>query len=446
VAAARGGILGFAVAGLSIAGLLANDGKSLLIGLGFIGLALLMALVLPWRWAGDLDPAPRPFRGRFGGGMLRLSRVILIILPVVGSYQWMASLPVKAFTLEEMAVAYLIPGGRDATQAPVNLQDGYMWGHLESPWTIPNTLKIFYEAGKNPEMAEQNATQRRTSLQRLRLDYPSFSGRVLWVLGLGLLLPVMRRGQTRAQRLRSLLQIGAILAVLASCWPSVKSDYQERYVVHGTIWLPLLFMGVVAWLSTILVREDTPMRRLGAGAAPVLCAAFLVCWSGNPVSLSHLQQRLDPVAMGGKQEFEIQRWGEENMQPQDWLLDTSWMMQGLLLSGVRTVARPPNAYPPGGAPWPAGSWRFTQPWPEEGTDEGEHYALVNFLAMAPDTFSNSQVPIEELITGPDSDTGKAIVSDARWQEVYRTTDTIVRVYRWVPEHRPPGWPRGRQTM
>ena len=60
--------------------------------------------------------------------------------------------------------------------------------------------------------------------------------------------------------------------------------------------------------------------------------------------------------------------------------------------------------------------------------------------------SSSQVPIEELITGPDSDTGKAIVSDARWQEVYRTTDTIVRVYRWVPDHRPPGWPRSRQAM
>ena len=114
--------------------------------------------------------------------------------------------------------------------------------------------------------------------------------------------------------------------------------------------------------------------------------------------------------MGGVQEHEVAAWGHEHLESGDLLLDTSWMMQALLLSGSHTVARAPNAYPPGGAAWPAGAWRFTRPWPEEREASGRYFALVNYLAMAPNTFDAKHAPIEDLITGPDTDMGKAIAN------------------------------------
>ena len=111
--------------------------------------------------------------------------------------------------------------------------------------------------------------------------------------------------------------------------------------------------------------------------------------------------------------------GRENLQSGDLLLDTSWMMQALLLSGEHTIARATNAYPPGGAAWPANSWRFTRPWPQEREASGKYFALVNYLAMAPNTFDATHVPIEDLITEPDTDMGKKIAAQPdRWLEVF----------------------------
>jgi len=424
--ASQGGWRPWLVVGLSVAAALANDGKSLLLSLGFVGLALPMALVVqaktPW---------------------LKLARIALVLGPIIGSYQWMSSLPVKAFTLEEMAVAYLVPGGRGENQAPRNLQTGYMWGHFDDALTIPRTLATFYEAGKNPELAKQNARQLRTSLQRLNLDYPGISWRLPGFMCLALLIPLLRR----RGRFKTAMKLAAVAVVIVSCWPSIKSDYQERYVVHGLTMLPLLLMGGVGIMAKAIVGSATPLRRLTRGAAVIFCAVLLLIWPSNPVGLGHLSERLDPVAMGGTQEHEIGVWGREHLSQGDIMLDTSWMMQGLLLSGSHTIARAENAYPPGGAPWPAGSWRFTRPWPEERPTTGRYFALVNYLAMAPNTFDATHAPIEALITGPDSDMGKSIAAaPALWTEVFRTSDTIVRVYQYQGKGPPRGWQTHRRPM
>ena len=425
VTSTRGGWKSWLVIGVSTAALLANDGKSLLIALGFVGVALPLALITK------------------GGWSLRILRVGLVVAPIVGSYQWMASLPVKAFTLEEMAVAYLVPGGRGAAQAPRNLQTGYMWGHFEDAATVPRTLLTFYEAGKNPELAKQNERQMRTSLQRLSLDYPGFTSRVPIALGLCLLIPLA----VRRDRWNTAVKTAAVGVVLASCWPSIKSDYQERYVVHGAVFLPILMMGGVGLLGRLIIGDRSPTRTLFRGASVIITAVALLAWPANPVGFAQLSDRLDPVAMGGLQEHEVAVWGRENLETGDLLLDTSWMVQGLLLSGQHTVARATNAYPPGGASWPAGSWRFTRPWPEERRSSGRYYALVNYLAMAPNTFDATHVPIEELITEPDSDMGKRIASEPdAWEEVFRTSDTIVRVYRYRGSGPPPRWQTRRRPM
>ena len=435
VKATRGGWLPWLIVGLCCGGLLANDGKSLLISLGFVGMGFVTAVVTPWRrphstWGQQARAVPL--------------RLIVMMLPIVGSYQWMGSLPVKAFTLEEMAVAYLVPGGRGAAQAPRNLQTGYMWGHFDDALTIPRTLMTFYEAGKNPELAEQNKRQLRTSLQRLTLDYPGFTWRVPAFLSLAFLVPIARR---RGERFRTAVQIASVAVILASCWPSIKSDYQERYVVHGAVLIPLLMMGGIDLLARIIVGSRTPMRRLARGAGLMAIASLWMAWPANPVGFAQLSERLDPVAMGGMQEHEVAIWGHAELESGDLLLDTSWMMQALALAGTHTVARASNAYPPGGAPWPAGAWRFTRPWPEERAASGRYFALVNYLAMAPNTFDATHVPIEELITEPDTEIGRAIAAQpAIWKEVFRTSDTIVRIYEYTGAGAPPKWQTRRRPL
>jgi hypothetical protein len=206
-------------------------------------------------------------------------------------------------------------------------------------------------------------------------------------------------------------------------------------------------MGGVGALAKVLIGSQTPMRRLARGAAVITIAFSLLLWPANPVGFAQLKERLNPVAMGGAQEHEVGEWGRENLESGDLLLDTSWMMQALLLSGDHTVTRATNAYPPGGSAWPAGSWRFTRPWPEERTASGRYFVLINYLAMAPNTFDAEHVPIEDLITEPDTPLGKKIASDlSNWNEVFRTSDTIVRVYQWTGPGTPPGWQFKRKAM
>ena len=56
-------------------------------------------------------------------------------------------------------------------------------------------------------------------------------------------------------------------------------------------------------------------------------------------------------------------------------------------------------------------------------------------------------PIEDLITGPDTDMGKAIANKPdEWEEVFRTSDTIVRIYRYRGSGAPPRWQTKRRPM
>ena len=55
--------------------------------------------------------------------------------------------------------------------------------------------------------------------------------------------------------------------------------------------------------------------------------------------------------------------------------------------------------------------------------------------------------IEDLITEPDTDMGKQIAAQPdRWTEVFRTSDTIVRIYKWKGGGPPPGWQTRRRSM
>ena len=67
--------------------------------------------------------------------------------------------------------------------------------------------------------------------------------------------------------------------------------------------------------------------------------------------------------------------------------------------------------------------------------------------MAPNTFDATHVPIEELITEPDTEIGRAIAaSPNQWREVFRTSDTIVRIYEYTGQSTPPRWQTTRRPM
>ena len=67
--------------------------------------------------------------------------------------------------------------------------------------------------------------------------------------------------------------------------------------------------------------------------------------------------------------------------------------------------------------------------------------------MAPNTFDATHAPIEDLITGPDTDMGKSIANNPdAWEEVFRTSDTIVRIYRYQGSGSPPRWQTKRRPM
>jgi len=67
--------------------------------------------------------------------------------------------------------------------------------------------------------------------------------------------------------------------------------------------------------------------------------------------------------------------------------------------------------------------------------------------MAPNTFDATHVPIEELITEPDTEIGRAIAAQPdRWKEVFRTSDTIVRVYEYTGKGAPPRWQTQRRPL
>ena len=451
VAAVRGGILPYLVVGLGLGGLLAADCKGLLGALAGGSLALPLALAMPWRWlpSDGEQPAALPAMGvgrrlLLGAG-LRLARLLLIAAPIALSYGWTASVPVTSFTLEEQSINYLVPGGRENPELGFDKLDGYLWGHLKGLDTVPRTLARLWEASRREDMAEQRARQQATSLQRLGMDYPAVTWRLLVAVGVGLLVPLVAWRRPRRERLRLLLQLAAVLSLVGSVLPSVRVDYQERYLVHAVVVLPILLMGGVDGLYRLLVGSGTPGRRLLRGLAVLLCAVLLLAWPAGAFSLWSLEARLNPVAKGGAQEVEVDRWGREQLGPGDVLLDTSWMMTAVLLPGERAVARAQDTYPPGGGPWPNDIWRLSKPLPERdsrGGISGQAYALVEYITAMQDWRDGQATPLDQVERRMDSPLGRRVVNDPSWERVFETTDTMVVIYRYRGEGLPDWWRLG----
>ncbi|MFH1466553.1 MAG: hypothetical protein ABIO70_19365 [Pseudomonadota bacterium] len=436
----------FAGLGVCTAGIFASEPKGLALGLGMVAASLALALLAAGRGAleGSLGRRAGRWLGRLG------ARLALLLLPTLLAYGWMHQQDFLPVTLEEQAINSLAdPTAGDAEKRAI-YEHGYVFGHFEDVYTIERTLRTFQRSARNPALANQRAGWRRDSRQRIAVDFPGMTARLPLLALLGLAIPLIRRppgGRRRWQVALGLLPLGA---VLASCVP-VISNYQERYLVHGLVLLPILLALVVDAGLRLLLRGSGRLE----GPLRVGTLAFLVlavCFGPSPLALRHLAPRIVPVTMGGVMEVAARDWGEANMQEGDLLLDTSWLMTGLLLAGERPVARTNDSYPPGGAPSPADHWRITQPWPARF--DGRFYALVVFID--PQDFSeraiaaslppgaegapeHQQSPKDLARLEPDSEPGRQIVANPSWEEVFRDRGARVRVYRWGGRGVPPGW-------
>jgi len=450
IKATRGGVLPFAGAAVSIALAFAADNRALIPALGFYTLLLPLALFAPWRW--DTGPSTRGRAFRLTRQLaLAGTRLALLWIPLVVSYNWMHDLPVKAITLEDQAANYLVAGETSANLTNVHFDKGFRWGHFDDHLTIPRTLMTFLIAGQRPEMQAEQAKRAQNSWLRVKRDYPGSTWRLMafTLAGLlvSLLLPLRRSGDGSGwrwvfrERLIALVQVGAIVVVLASCYPNLLRDYRERYLLHGAVLMPLLFMGTIEGLARLgLGRSDEGLRRSGRALIATLAVLGTLFWTGNPMRLASVRGRINPVAMGGLQEVQVAAWGRENLGPNDFLLDSSWMMTSLILIGEVPLARPHDLYPPPGAPVSDKVLRVTRPWP--ATLDGDFYALVQYL---PPDFKeageNYRRPAPwELDLPPDTFWGKRILAMGPvWEKVFQTEDQFVHIYRYTGRGIPRGW-------
>jgi len=443
-AAATGAWWAFGGLGVCTAGIFASEPKGLALGLGMIAASLALALLAPGH-----APAAATVGRRIGRWFGRLGvRLALLLAPTVLVYGWMHQQDFVPVSLEEQAINSLVdPAAPDAEKRAV-FAHPYVFGHFEDVYTIERTLRAFVRAARDPGLAQQRAGWRRDSRQRIAVDFPGMTARLPALALLGLLVPLIRRPAPGTRRWRVALGMLPLGAVIASCVP-VISNYQERYLVHGLVLLPVLLAILLdALLRGVLWgggRLEGPLRM---GLLSLLVLA--VCFGPTPLALRDLAPRIVPVTLGGVMEVGARDWGEQNLREGDLLLDTSWLMTGLLLAGDHAVARPDSTYPPGGAPSPADHWRITQPWPARF--DGQSYALVVFIdpqafnrpvaASLPPGVERAGEPVavpDLSRLEPDSPSGREIVGNPSWEEVFRDRGARVRIYRWTQPGVPPGW-------
>jgi hypothetical protein len=403
VEAAGGRLRGWALGGAGAALVFLADVKGLLPGL--VGLGLLLALL----------PALRARPGR------RLGALVLALAlglgPTGAAHGWMAGLPVIPLSLEEHS-ARVLEDGRLASAA----SSGTVFGQLRGPLQPIHALMDVQRALSAPERAERVAQHRAGSLQRLRRDFPGLTWRSLALAGLGLLLPL------RGPRLRGFLGGAVALLLLATTAGLAGLEYQERYVLHAAPWVILgLVGGLCAGSGALLAAARGEVARPAAGLMGALVVVFALAWPGSPLALGRGEgARLDPSTGGGGEQA-LAAWSAGALRPDDLLLDTTWMMSGVLLLGHHAVARVPGDYPSLGVPFPQGRWRVSRPWPAEG---GRRLALVGRRPAPPNQVRRAE-----------TNAGQRILDDQSWAPIWESArgELVVLEHRgaeapawWLP--------------
>lgn len=416
--ALRGRAWGPLIGGIGVAGLFLADVKGALPGA--VGLAALLGAALG-RALGAARAGAWP---RLAAAALALA---LSALPTALGYRWMGGLPIQPTSLEAHSARVLVEGAPEA--APADAPPGYVFGRLEGPLSPLHTLQAVQAGLRAPDRAPLVARLRAASAERVRAEYPGLSPLSLLLAALGLVLPWGARPGARRGRV---VQGAVLCAFFATAYGLVGLEYQERYLLHVLVFLPLLAAGGLGALAAGALRAARGPAAAPLGWALQLgLALLLLLWSGSPLSPGGASAMFDP-SLGGGMERRLRRWAEAELQPDDLLLDTTWMMSGLLALGVGPIARAPGTYPSFALPFPATQWRVSRPRPGPG---GRRLALVGLRAGGGPGRGPGDRPGE----AGEGELGARLLQDPDWHVIQRDPGGM-----WVVlEHRgaaaPPWW-------
>ncbi len=415
--AVEGRLVGFGLYGVALGVALATEVKALFLGLATLPVAALFVLVVP------VSSGSRALRWVVvRGTLVRLARTALMLAPLVGSYRWMESLSVIPQSLESLAVKTLRP---DGDRGDRGMTGGYVWGGWSGWDQVPRTVTTLLDGAATRSTTEAERARRvGNTLALVRADYPGSTPRLLWLAGAALLLAPLatRRSDGWRPRLERAGIALALVAVASTVLPALAMDYQDRYVAHAVIFTPLLVAGAGDLLLRGLFVGSDGARAVTRVSVLAAGMAIAIGWSGFPLSSERVRLRAGAVGRGGLAEQGVREWAATTLKPGDALLDTSWLMDSLLVAGAHTVLREEPAYPPPGAPCQGDGFRVTRPGlPITGTI----YALVP---------QEDYTPPGRLRWG-----SKAIAADSSWVPVSRIQSAMATVYRYTGPGVPPGW-------
>ncbi len=420
VVAVRGGFLSLALSATATAMLFVLEPKGLAPGLTMLAVDIAMAVLAPGR--------PRR----------RLARMVMVPVPVVAAYLWMHALPVRPVSLEEQASSVLVEPVKDGVARQWE-GPSYVFGKFDDWLTIPRTIYTIRTATSRPEFQQERRRRRMNSLNRLTSDYAGVSWRVPLLCVLGLALPLLRRDVSWRERLATAARLGCVAAYVGSAIPLAEMDYQERYVLHAVVFLPLLAAGAAGEIPRWLLGTRPIDRWIRCGILAAL-VAFVMTWPGSAFRIGHPTNQFDP-RRGGRQERDILEWARRTLEPGDVVFDTTWMMTGTLLAGKYPVARARDSYPPGGAPYRSSHWRVTRPWP--GKADGGRYALVGLI---PDQHlqlqgggARGRLPPDQVPRTPENELGARLMASPRWVRVFESEDGFAVVLEDTGTTPPPWW-------
>ncbi len=419
VSAVRGGVIPLAVSAVATAMLFALEPKGLAPGLTMLAIGLAIAVFAP------------------GGLLKRLGRLLIVPVPVVAAYLWMHALPVRPVSLEEQASSVLLYDPAD-TLGKQWTGPSYVFGKFDDWLTIPRTLYTIRRATSKPEFQPERRRRRMNSLNRFKSDYEGVTWHVLALCVAGVVLPLFRRRLSLRDRIMLAAQAACVAAYVGSAVPLAELDYQERYVVHAVVFLPLLATGAAGELARWFTGPSPAGRWMRCGVLAML-VGFVMTWPGSAFRLGHPTNQFDP-RRGGRQERDLLTWANRTLKPGDIVFDTTWMMTGTLLAGKYPVARAQDSYPPGGAPSRTSHWRVTQPWPKRVS--GDRYAIVGLI---PDRHLQLQgggarghLPPDQVPRTPENPMAARLMASPRWVQVFSSEDGFALVLKDTGTA-PPSW-------